>query len=356
MKIFEMMEKEGHEQLMLLQEKSSGFKGIIAIHNTTLGPALGGCRMWKYESEDDAIYDALRLSKGMTYKSGAAGVDFGGGKTVIWGDPTSDKSEALFRTLGRFVESLDGRYSTGTDVGTTFNDFVIAAKETTHVGALPEEYGGSGDSSIITAYGTWKGLKACAKHVYGTESLADLTIAVQGVGKVGAKLVGHLIEEGAKVIVSDVNQSYIDQVTEKYDVQVVAPEEILFVECDILSPNALGSIINDKTIDRLKCKAIGGAANNQLAETRHGDLLHQRGIFYAPDYVINAGGLIQVADELNINGYSKDRAFKKADDIYGLILKIGQISKEKDLPTYRAADLMVVERIASVGRVKRIEV
>lgn len=354
MKIFEMMEKEGHEQLMLLQEKSSGFKGIIAIHNTTLGPALGGCRMWKYESEDDAIRDALRLSKGMTYKSGAAGVDFGGGKTVIWGDPTTDKSEALFRTLGRFVESLDGRYSTGTDVGTTFNDFVIAAKETSYVGALPEEYGGSGDSSIITAYGTWQGIKACAKYVYGTESLANLTVAVQGVGKVGGKLVGHLIEEGAKVIISDVNQNYIDQVTEKYDVEVVSPEEILFCECDILSPNALGAIIDDTTIDRLKCKAIGGAANNQLAEPRHGDLLHERGIFYAPDYVINAGGLIQVADELNVNGYSKDRAFKKTDDIYSLILKIGQISKEKDIPTYKAADLMVEERIVSVGKVKRV--
>lgn len=350
-----MMEKEGHEQLILLQEKSSGLKAIIAIHDTTLGPALGGCRMWNYESEDEAILDALRLSKGMTYKSGAAGVDFGGGKTVIWGDPMKDKSEALFRALGRFVESLGGRYSTGTDVGTTYDDFVLAAKETRYVGALPEEYGGSGDSSIITAFGTWKGLKACAKVVFGTDSLKGLTVAVQGVGKVGSKLVGHLIDEGAKVIISDVNENNVKMVKEKYpEVEVVSPDEILFVECDILSPNALGAIINDETIDKLKCKIIGGAANNQLAEPRHGDILHEKGIFYAPDYVINAGGLIQVADELQPGGYNKDRAFKHASQIYNMILKIAEISKERNIPTYKAADLMVEERIKSVGRVKRI--
>ncbi len=354
MKIFEMMEKEGHEQVMLLQEKSSGFKGIIAIHNTTLGPGLGGCRMWNYETEDDALMDAFRLSKGMTYKSGAAGVDFGGSKTVIWGDPTKDKSEALFRALGRFVESLDGRHTTGTDVGTTADDFVVVSKETSHVCALPEAYGGSGDSSIITAYGAWKGIKACAKVVFGTDSLKGLKIAVQGVGKVGSKLVGHLIEEGAKVVITDVNENYVKLVKEKYDVEVVQPDEILFVECDILSPNALGAIINDDTIDKIRCKAIGGAANNQLKEPRHGDLLHEKGIFYAPDYVINGGGLIQVADEVGTGGYSKERAFAKTDEIYGLILKIAEISKARNIPTYKAADIMVDERIESVARVKRI--
>lgn len=349
-----MMEKEGHEQVMLLQEKSSNLKAIIAIHDTTLGPGLGGCRMWNYATEDEALLDAFRLSKGMTYKSGAAGVDYGGGKTVIWGDSAKDKSEALFRALGRFVESLNGRYSTGTDVGTTYDDFVIAAKETSHVGALPEEYGGSGDSSIITAYGTWKGIKACAKVAFGTESLHGLTIAIQGVGKVGSKLADYLIEEGAKIIISDVNQKYIDDVVAKYDAKVVSPEEILSVECDILSPNALGAIINDNTIDKLKCKAIGGAANNQLAEKRHGDKLHEMGIFYAPDYVINAGGLIQVADEMNPDGYKKERAFKHAASIYDLILKIAEISKEQNIPTYLAADRMVEQRIESVAKVKRI--
>lgn len=356
MKIFDIMEKEGHEQIMFLQEKSCGLKAIIAIHDTTLGPALGGCRMWNYENEDAAITDALRLSKGMTYKSGSVGVDFGGGKTVIWGDPTKDKSEALFRALGRFVESLGGRYSTGTDVGTTADDFVLAGKETKHVCALPEAYGGSGDSSIITAFGAWKGLKAVAHVVYGTDSLNGLTVAVQGVGKVGSKLVGHLIDEGAKVIISDVVESNVKKVKEMYpEVNVVSPEEILFVECDILSPNALGAIINDQTIDKIKCKAIGGAANNQLAEKRHGDILHQRGIFYAPDYVINAGGLIQVADEIGSGGYRKERAFKHAETIYSLIVKIAEISKEHNIPTYKAADKMVDDRIVAVGKVKRIK-
>lgn len=355
-KIFELMEKEGHEQVHFLQEKSSGLKAIIAIHDTTLGPALGGCRMWPYATEDEAVMDALRLSKGMTYKSGAAGVDFGGGKTVIWGDPAKDKSEALFRALGRFVDSMGGRYSTGTDVGTTYDDFVMASKETKHVGALPEAYGGSGDSSVITAFGVWKGIKACAKFVYGNDSLNGLTVAVQGVGKVGSKVVGYLMEEGAKCIVSDVNEKYVQMIKEKYPtVTVVSPEEILFVECDILSPNALGAIINDNTIDKIKCKIIGGAANNQLAEKRHGEILHQKGILYAPDYVINAGGLIQVADEAHPTGYKKDRAFKHAETIYDLILKISQISKERNIPTYLAADHMVDERIAAVAKVKRIK-
>ncbi len=354
MKIFEQMEKEGHEQVMFMQENASGLKAIIVIHDTTLGPALGGCRMWKYDSEDDAVRDGLRLSKGMTYKSGAAGVDFGGGKTVIFGDPTKDKNEGLFRALGRFLESMGGRYSTGTDVGTTPYDFVIASKETQFVGALPEAWGGSGDSSIITAFGTWKGIKASAKVKYGTDSLEGLTVAVQGVGKVGGKLVGLLIDEGAKVIVADVVEKNVEMVTSQYDVEVVSPEEIMFVDCDIFSPNALGAIINDETIEKIKCDIVAGAANNQLAEPRHGDILFEKEIFYAPDYVINAGGLIQVADEAE--GYNRDRAFASADLIYDRIMKIAEISKEKNIPTYKAADKMVEDRIALVGQVKRIHV
>lgn len=356
MKIFEMMEKEGHEQVHFLQEKSSGLKAIIAIHDTTLGPALGGCRMWKYDTEDEALTDALRLSKGMTYKSGVSGVDFGGGKTVIWGDPMKDKNEGLFRALGRFLESMGGRYSTGTDVGTTYDDFVIAAKETQFVGALPEAYGGSGDSSVITAYGTWRGMKASAKIAYGSDSLEGLTVAVQGVGKVGGKLVGHLMDEGAKVIISDVVEEYIERVKEQYpEVTVVAPEEIMFVDCDIFSPNALGAIINDETIDKIKCKVIAGAANNQLAEPRHGEILRDKGIFYAPDYVINAGGLIQVADEANaVTGYNKERAFAHASQIYEMILNVAKVADERNIPTYKAADVIVEERIERVARVKRI--
>lgn len=354
MKIFEMMEKEGHEQVTFMQEKTSGLKAIICIHDTTLGPAVGGCRMWDYDTEDDALMDGLRLSKGMTYKCAAAGVDHGGGKTVIWGDPAKDKSEALFRALGRFVDGFKGRYSTGTDVGTTYDDFVIASKETEFVGALPVEYGGGGDSSIITAFGAWKGIKAAAKVKFGSDSLEGLKVAVQGVGKVGGKLVGHLIDEGAEVVIADVVEDYINEMTEKYDVEVVSPDEILFQECDILSPNALGAIINDETIDKLKCKVIAGAANNQLARPEHGDMLEEKGIFYAPDYVVNSGGLIQVADELYPGGYNKDRAFRHASQIYNWVLEIAEMAEEENIPTYQAADKMVENRIESVAQVKRI--
>ncbi len=354
MKIFEMMEKEGHEQLIFNQDKTSGLKALIAIHDTTLGPALGGCRMWPYETEEEAIQDVLRLSKGMTYKSGASGCDYGGGKSLIWGDPKKDKSEALFRAFGRYVDGFKGRFSTGTDVGTTFHDFIICRKETPFVGALPEEYGGGGNSSIITAFGTWKGIKAVALEAFGDDSLQNRTVAVQGLGKVGYHLVKYLLEEGAKVIGTDIVKEHIDKVVEDFpQVKIVQPEEIYSQECDIFSPNALGAIINDDTIPKLKCKAIAGAANNQLAEPRHGDKLHEMGIVYGPDYVVNAGGLIQVADELEPGGYNKDRAYRKASTIYDILINIFRISKENNIPTYIAADKMVEERIEQIGRIKR---
>ncbi len=356
MGIFEEMAREGHEQLILCQHRKSGLKGIIAIHNTVLGPGLGGCRMWNYENENEAFKDALRLARGMTYKSAAAGVDFGGAKAVIYADPQKDKTEKLFRAMGRFVEGLKGRFSTGTDVGTVFDDFVIMGRETSYVGALPEEYGGSGDTSVITAYGTWKGLKACAMEKYGTASLEGLRVVVQGLGKVGHKLVGHLQEEGAEIIGCDVNSDYIERIQNDYpDVEIVDPEQAYDVECHIFSPNALGSVVNDQTIERFNCEIIGGAANNVLEEEeKHGQMLEEKGILYAPDYVINSGGLIQVADETAEAEYSKNRAFKKADGIYDMLLEVFRLARENSIPTRKAADMMAENRIEGVRELKRI--
>ncbi|MCL4515708.1 MAG: leucine dehydrogenase [Firmicutes bacterium] len=350
MKIFDEMAKNGHEQLIFNYDRTTGLKAIIAIHDTTLGPALGGCRMWNYSSEEEAVIDALRLSRGMTYKCGISGVDFGGGKTVIIGDPQRGKSEELFRALGRFVETLGGRYYTGTDVGTTYDDFVYVSRETSSVVGLPEEYGGSGNSSIITAFGVWKGIKACARTVFGSDSLSGLTIAIQGLGKVGGHLVELLHQEGAELVVTDINEEYVRDIKERYPVHVVAPEEIFGVSCDIFSPNALGAVLNDETIPRLKCKIVAGAANNQLKEPRHGDMLFEKGVLYAPDYVINAGGLIQVADEFD--GYSKDRAFKKAAGIYDTLIKIFAIARHRNIPPFRAVDEIVERRISRIGDIR----
>jgi leucine dehydrogenase len=354
MELFKKMAEEGHEQVMFFQDNKTNLKSIIAIHNTTLGPALGGCRMWPYETEDDALMDVLRLSKGMTYKSGVSGEDYGGGKTVIWGDPETDKSEGLFRTLGKFIDGLNGRYSTGTDVGTTYNDFVTMRKETEYVGALPEEYGGSGDSSIPTAYGTYLGVKAACKEKYGTDDLKDKTVAVQGLGKVGGKLIKHLIDDGCKVIGTDINQDYIERARE-LGVEIVESDEIYDVDCDIFSPNALGAVINEDTIDRLKCDVIAGAANNVLADNEIGDELHERGILYTPDYVINAGGLIQVADEMDPSGYSEERTMKKTEGIYDKLIEVFKISREEGIPTYLAADKLVEDRIETMANISTIK-
>jgi len=349
--IFDEMEKYGHEQVIFNYDKATGLKSIIAIHDTTLGPALGGCRMWDYKTEQEAIMDALRLSRGMTYKCAVSNVMFGGGKTVIIGDPKKDKSDELFQSLGTYIEALKGRYYTGTDVGTVGMDFVSASKQTKYVVGLPEEYGGSGNSAIITAYGVWRGMKATAKEAFGTDSLNGLSIAVQGLGKVGQNLVRHLHDEGAKIVATDISEENVLKVKEEFPgVEIVTPEEIYGVNCDIYSPNALGAVINDDTISQFKCKAICGAANNVLKEGRHGDILHEKGILYAPDYVVNAGGLIQVADELH--GYNKDRAFKNASLIYDILLNIYKISKDQNIPTYKAADVLVETKIDTIGKLQ----
>lgn len=350
MKIFEYMEKYDYEQLVFCHDEASGLKAIIAIHDTTLGPALGGTRMWVYENEEAAIEDALRLARGMTYKNAAAGLNLGGGKTVIIGNPRTDKSEALFRAFGRYVESLNGRYITAEDVGTSVQDMDWIHMETDFVTGVSETYGSSGNPSPMTALGCFVGLKAAAKEAFGSDDLTGKTVAVQGVGNVGYYLSKHLHEAGANLIVTDINQDSIDRVVTEFGAKVVAPNEIFGVECDIFAPCALGAIINDDTIPQLKCKVVAGSSNNQLREERHGDLLHEMGIVYAPDYVINSGGVINVSDELE--GYNAERARKKVENIYNIIANIIEISKRDGIPTYKAADRMAEERIAVMRRTR----
>lgn len=351
--IFKEMEANDVEQIIFNYDKTTGLKAIITIQDTTLGPALGGCRMWPYKSEDEALKDSIRLATGMTYKCSVAGTDFGGGKSVIIGDPKTEKNEALFRAFGRYVQTLNGRYYSGTDVGTDGQDFVYASRESDYMGGLPEEYGGSGNSAIPTSYGVYVGMKAAAKTVFKNESLKDLTIAVQGVGKVGELLVERLIKEGSKVIIGDINKENVDALVEKYpEIKAVDPDEIYSQECDVFAPCALGAILNDETIPQLKCKIIAGSANNQLDESKHGDLLHEKGILYAPDFVINAGGLIQVADEMEEEP-SHDRVMKKTGNIYNILLEIFKTSEEKDIPTYKVANLLAVKRINQIAEINK---
>ncbi|MBM7701601.1 branched-chain amino acid dehydrogenase [Metabacillus iocasae] len=348
MEIFKYMETYDYEQLLFCQDKESGLKAIIAIHDTTIGPALGGTRMWTYDTEASAIEDALRLAKGMTYKNAAAGLNLGGGKTVIIGDPRKDKNEEMFRAFGRFIQGLNGRYITAEDVGTTVEDMDIIYQETDYVTGVSPAFGSSGNPSPVTAYGVYRGMKAAAKEAFGTDSLEGKVIAVQGVGNVAYNLCRHLHEEGAKLIVTDINKEAVQRVVEQFGAKAVDPSEIYSVDCDIYAPCALGATINDETIPHLKAKVIAGAANNQLKETRHGDLIHELGIVYAPDYVINAGGVINVADELI--GYNRERALKKVEGIYDNIASVFEISKRDGIPTYLAADRLAEERIETLRR------
>ncbi|MES9683245.1 leucine dehydrogenase [Bacillus sp. AFS001701] len=348
MEIFKYLETYDYEQVVFCQDKESGLKAIIAIHDTTLGPALGGTRMWTYESEEAAIEDALRLAKGMTYKNAAAGLNLGGGKTVIIGDPRKDKNEAMFRAFGRYIQGLNGRYITAEDVGTTVADMDLIHEETDYVTGISPSFGSSGNPSPVTAFGVYRGMKAAAKEAFGTDSLEGKKIAIQGVGNVAYSLCEYLHEEGAQLIVTDINKEAVQRAVEAFGATAVDPDDIYGVECDIYAPCALGATINDKTIPQLKAKVIAGSANNQLKETRHGDLIHELGIVYAPDYVINSGGVINVADELY--GYNYDRAMKKVEGLYDNIAKVIEISKRDGIPTYLAADRLAEERIATMAK------
>lgn len=348
--IFDTIANTGHEQVVFCQSKDAGLKAIIAIHNTVLGPALGGLRMWPYKSEQEALNDVLRLSRGMTFKNAVAGLNIGGGKAVIIGDPAKDKSEALFRAFGRFVNSLNGRYITAEDVGIDVNDMEWVFRETEFVTGVHQVHGGSGDPSPFTAYGTLQGLMAALHAKYGEEDVGKRSFAVQGAGHVGMEFIKLLREQGAKVFVTDINPELVKRAVDEFGCTAVGLDEIYDVDADVYSPCALGGTVNEKTLPRLKAKIICGAANNQLATDAIGDELDKRGILYAPDYAVNAGGVMNVS--LEIDGYNRERAMRMMRTIYHNVGRIFQIAKRDGIPTYKAADRMAEERIAAIGKIK----
>ena len=351
--IFRYMEKYDYENLLLCQDKALDFKAVIAIHDTTLGPATGGCRMWQYDSEMDAIEDALRLSRGMTYKYAAAGVNLGGGKAVIIGDPKRKDREPVFRALGKFINRLGGKYITGEDVGTTLKDMEYIRMETEHVVTLPTYLGGAGDIAPMTAFGTIRSMQACCNRVYGSTNLEGKRVTIQGLGAVGHNVVGQLHELGAKMVVADIDPDKVDAMVKKYGVERVDPQAIYDVDCDIFCPCALGAIINDNTLTRLRCKIICGAANNQLKEEHHGDLLEEKGFVYAPDYITNAGGTIYDTDRLGVGGVSHERGKEKVSRIYDNMVQVFEIADRDEIPTYLAADRMAEERMTEIAKVKK---
>jgi leucine dehydrogenase len=346
--LFALLEEHEHEQVSLVYEPSSGYRGIIAIHDTTLGPALGGTRFWNYPNDREALIDCLRLARGMTYKAAVAGLNLGGGKSVIIGDNKVRSREAIFRAHGRHVKALGGRYITAEDVGTSVGDMEFIKAETDHVTGL---IGKSGDPSPVTAFGVYRGMKAAARHRWGDDSVAGKTVAIQGCGNVGSYLADYLHNEGAKLVVTDIDAERVKRVVDAFRAQVVAPDAIYGVDADIFAPCALGGIINDKTLPQFKVEIIAGGANNQLGEERHGDALEEKGITYAPDYVINAGGLVNVNAELQ--GWTMERARNKAGEIYSTILTVFDIAKEEGIPSYRAADRLAERRIAAIAKVRQ---
>jgi len=354
--IFELLDSKEyqHEQVVFCHDKNSGLKAIIAIHNTHLGPALGGCRMYDYKSEEDAITDVLRLSKGMTYKAAMAGLNLGGGKSVIIGDPKKLASEALFRAFGRFVNSLGGRYITAEDVGTkvTYMEWIL--QETRYVTGIPVYLGGSGDPSPVTAHGAFVGIKAAVKKVKGNDDLNGIKVAVEGAaGNVGSHLCGELDKAGAKLFVSDINNEALQDVASQCNAKTVETNKLYDLDVDVYAPCALGATINDKTLPRLKCTIIAGAANNQLEnEVKHSEELKKRGILYAPDYVINAGGLINVYSE--IRGGGKDHAIDKTENIYNTLLKVFALADKENITTSEAAKRMADKRINDVSLTRNI--
>jgi leucine dehydrogenase len=350
--IFEYMRKYSYENLFLCQDDKVDFKAVIAIHSTVLGPAAGGTRMWSYASEMDAIEDALRLARGMTYKYAAAGVNLGGGKAVIIADPKRTDREVIFRTLGRFVSRLGGAFYTGEDVGTTLEDMEYLFMETPYMITLPEYLGGVGPISPLTAFGVIQGMRACAKTVFGSDDLGGKVVAVQGVGSVGSSLVEQLVDLEARVFITDIDEIRIKDLVDRLGVKSVSPEDVYDVDCDIFAPCALGGIINQDTIPRLKCKIVCGAANNQLKEERHGDILTERGILYGPDYIVNAGGAIYDSDRL-VGGVNLERGRQKVARIYQNTEKVIRIAQRDGIPTYRAADIMAEERIQEIGHIRR---
>ena len=341
MKLFDTLASMGHEQVVVCSDPSVGYRGILAVHSTKLGPALGGTRFWQYDSDEEAITDALRLSRGMTYKNAVAGLQLGGGKSIIIGDNKTKDREKIFRAHGRFVESLGGRYITAEDVGTSTKDMDYVHMETGHVAGLA---GKSGDPSPVTAHGVFRALQASTCRRWGTDDLKGKTVTIQGCGNVGRYLAQELHEAGAKLIVSDIDAAKAKRVADMTGARIVEGDEIFTADADIFAPCALGGILNDETIPLLKVRVVAGGANNQLLEERHGDALEARGILYAPDYVANAGGVINVYGE--VAGWDAQRALDKADDIYDTVLKVFDIAEANHIPTYEAADRLAEQRLA----------
>lgn len=351
--IFEELAKNGHEQLVFCSDKETNLKAIISIHNTVLGPALGGTRMWNYSSDSEAIIDVLRLARGMTYKAAISGLNLGGGKAVIIGDASAIKSEALLRRFGRFVESLNGKYVTAEDVNMSPEDMEYIAMETRHVTGLSESIGGGGDPSPVTAYGVYVGMKAAAKKAFGSDSLAGKKVSVQGTGHVGMHLLEYLAKEDVKLYVSDFNIEKAHEAGSRFNAEVVGINDIYDLDVDIYAPCALGATINDNTINRFKCAVIAGGANNQLADEEiHGIALLKRGIVYAPDFLINAGGLINVGIDY-LGGWSRDRVYRKTEKIYQTTLDIFKLSDADRISTQQAAMKLAEKRIEDIVSVKR---
>ena len=345
------MALNNHEQIVFCNDNETGLKAIVAIHNTILGPSLGGTRMWAYKNEMEALTDALRLSRGMTYKSAVAGLNLGGGKAVIIGDSKTQKSEALMRRFGKFVNSLAGKYITAEDVGISTKDMEYIKMETDFVTGIPENMGGSGDPSPVTAYGVYLAMKASAKEKWGSDNLSGKKVVVQGIGHVGESLVTYLVKDGAKVYINDINEERLKAVSKETGAEVIAADKLYDLDMDIYAPCALGATVNTDTLNRLKCAIICGSANNQLAdENVHGKMVIEKGILYAPDFVVNAGGIINVYYELE--GYNRERALAHAEKIYQTTLNIFKVAKEQNIPTYMAANRIAEKRIADISKVK----
>ncbi|MFE8423886.1 Glu/Leu/Phe/Val dehydrogenase [Tenacibaculum sp. ZH5_bin.1] len=342
--VFGQLSFDNHEQIVFCNDEDTGLKAIIGIHNTTLGPALGGTRMWQYRSEWEALNDVLRLSRGMTYKSAVTGLNLGGGKAVIIGDAKTQKNDALMRKFGEFVNSLSGKYITAEDVGMETRDMDIIREVTPHVTGVSESIGGSGNPSPVTAYGVYMGMKAAAKYKFGTDNLDGKKVLVQGVGHVGETLVKHITDEGAQVVLNDINEARLEELSKKYGANVVLGNDIFGLDVDIYAPCALGATINDESIAQLKAKVIAGAANNQLAnELKHGTMLKEKGIAYAPDFLINAGGIINVYAE--VVGYDKAESLKRTENIYNTTLEIFNLSEKENITTHQAAFNIAQARI-----------
>ena len=345
------MQAMNHEQVLFCNDPDTGLRAIIAVHNTVLGPSLGGTRMWAYKNEAEALKDVLRLSRGMTFKSAISGLNLGGGKAVIIGDPHKDKTEAMMRRFGQFVESLNGKYITAEDVGITTRDIEYVAEETDHVAGLPESRGGGGDPSPVTAYGVYMGMKASAKFAWGSDSLEGKRVMVQGVGNVGYNLVKLLYEERAEIAVSDIYESRLKTVVDEFNVEVVNSDDVYDHNMDIYAPCALGATINDDSLARLKCQIIAGAANNQLEDEKlHSEIIAKNGILYAPDFLINAGGIINCYSE--VIGYNREEAYRKTEHIYDVTRAVLEQSRNNNEPAHVVALKMAQARIDSMQTVR----